>query len=85
MAVFLIPTLPDFLRYHESRANRVGPAVEAWGKANGIPVKDLLPEMDRRATGDYRSFFLKCDGHWSPKGGKVAAEVLEAWLAQLPK
>jgi hypothetical protein len=85
MAVFLIPTLTDFLRYHQSAANRVGPAVEAWGKANGIPVKDLLPEMDGRAAGDYRPFFLRCDGHWSPEGGKVAAEVLEPWLAQLPK
>jgi len=85
MAVFLIPTLNDFLRYHQSRANRVGPAAVNWGQANGIPVKDLLPDMDARANGNYRAFFLGCDGHWSPKGGQVAADVLEPWLAQLDK
>lgn len=85
VAVFLIPTLTDFLRYHQSGADRVGPAVTAWGQTNGIPVKDLLPEMDARAHGDYRSFFLGCDGHWSPKGGQAAANVLQPWLAQLDK
>lgn len=83
MAVFLIPTYTDFLRYRQSHADKVGPAVEQWGKANGIPVKDLLPEMDARAGKDPRDFFLKCDGHWSPEGGQAAAEALEPWLTQL--
>jgi hypothetical protein len=83
LAVFLIPTLTDFLRYHQSKTDRVGPAVEAWGESNGVPVKDLLPEMAARAAGRYRSFFLKCDGHWSPAGGQAAAQVLEPWLARL--
>ena len=85
VAVFLIPTLTDFVRFHQSGANRVGPAVANWGQANGIPVKDLLPEMDARAAGNYRNFFLGCDGHWSPKGGQAAADVLVPWLAQLNK
>ena len=85
MAVFLIPTLNDFLRYHQSGTNRVGPAVVKWGQTNGIPVKDLLPDMDTRANGNYRPFFLGCDGHWSPKGGQAAADVLEPWLTQLDK
>jgi len=83
MAVLLLPTYTDFLRYHQSGADRVGPAVEKWGQANSVPVKDLLPEMDARSGGNYRNFFLKCDGHWSPQGGQAAAEVLEPWLAQL--
>ncbi len=83
MAVFLIPTYTDFLRYRQSHDDRVGPAVESWGRANGVPVKDLLPEMDERAGGNPRNFFLRCDGHWSPAGGQAAAEVLEPWLAQL--
>jgi hypothetical protein len=83
VAVMLVPTLNDFLRYHASQADRVGPAVEKWGEANGVPVKDLLPEMDARAAGNYRDLFLKCDGHWSARGGQLAAEVLEPWLAQI--
>jgi hypothetical protein len=85
MAVILIPTLNDFLRYQASNSDRVGPDVEKWGQANGVPVKDLLPEMDRKAAGNYRDFFLNCDGHWSPRGGQVAAQVLEPWLASLGK
>jgi lysophospholipase L1-like esterase len=83
MAVFLIPTLTDFLRYHQSGTDRVGPAVASWGQTHGIPVKDLLPEMNARAAGNYRNFFLGCDGHWSPQGGQVAADVLKPWLDQL--
>ena len=83
MAVFLIPTANDFQRLHQSGANRIGPLVEAWGQQNTVPVKDLLPEMDARSQGDFRSYFLSCDGHWSPKGSAAAADVLQPWLSQL--
>ncbi len=83
MAVFLIPTYTDFLRYRKAHDDRVGPAVEFWGHANDVPVKDLLPEMDARAGDNPRTFFLHCDGHWSPAGGEAAAEVLKPWLAKL--
>ena len=83
VGVFLIPTYTDFLRYRQSHDDRVGPAVESWGQANGVAVKDLLPEMNARAGSNPRNFFLRCDGHWSPAGGQAAAEVLETWLEQL--
>jgi len=83
MAVVLIPTSNDFARLKQSGANRLGPVVLSWGQEKGIPVKDLLPDMDARSGGDFHTFFLSCDGHWTPKGSKVAAEVLEPWLAQL--
>lgn len=78
--VFLIPRANDFLRLHQSGANRLGPVMEQWGTEVGIPVKDLLPEMNARAQNDYMSYFLTCDGHWSAKGDAVAAQVLEPWL-----
>jgi hypothetical protein len=82
-AVFLIPRAIDFQRLHQSGANRLGPVMERWGQEVGIPVKDLLPEMDERSKGDdYRSYFLSCDGHWSAHGDAVAAEVLEPWLSE---
>ena len=64
--------------------------MEQWGTEVGIPVKDLLPEMDALAQNDsksdskdgYMSYFLTCDGHWSAKGDAVAAQVLEPWLAE---
>ena len=80
-AVFLIPRAVDFQRLHQSGADRLGPVMEQWGQEVGIPIKDLLPEMDAQAKGgDYRSYFLSCDGHWSPKGDAMAAKILEPWL-----
>jgi hypothetical protein len=80
--VFLIPRARDFQRLHQAGTNHLGPVMEAWGRESGIPVKDLLPEMNRRAANDYMSYFLKCDGHWSARGDAVAAQILEPWLAE---
>jgi hypothetical protein len=80
MAVFLIPTANDFRRLHQSGADRLGPVMEQWGESNHIAVKDLLPEMDALSQGKFPDMFLSCDGHWSPHGGEIAAEVLQKWL-----
>jgi hypothetical protein len=82
MHVFLIPTAIDFERLHKSGANRLGAILERWGKDSGVAVKDLLPDMDARSGGDYHSYFLRCDGHWSAKGNIVAADILQSWLAK---
>ena len=79
MAVFLIPRANDFLRLHEAGTNRLGPVMEHWGHDVGIPVKDLLPDMEVRCNGDYTSYFHSCDGHWSAGGNAVAASILEPW------
>jgi hypothetical protein len=80
VAVFLIPHARDFIRLRQSGSNRLGPVMERWGRDQGIPIKDLLPEMNQRAGADYRSYFLPCDGHWSARGNAVAASILEPWL-----
>ena len=82
VAVFLIPRANDFQRLHRAGTNRLGPIMEAWGSQVGIPVKDLLPDMDARDRAGFMSYFLKCDGHWSAHGDAVAAQILEPWLAE---
>jgi hypothetical protein len=82
VTVFLIPTLNDFLRLHQSHADRLGPVLESWGQEAGIPVKDLLPEMNALAEDNFRSYFLTCDGHWSAQGNSTAADILKTWLDQ---
>jgi hypothetical protein len=79
-AVFLIPRANDFLRLHQKGTNRLGPVLERWGEDVGIPVKDLLPDMDARSNGQFLSYFLSCDGHWSARGNVAAAGILEPWL-----
>ena len=82
MAVFLIPHAIDFQRVHKTRTNPLGPLIERWGKQQDVPVKDLLPEMDAMSGGDFLSYSL-CDGHWSVRGGTVAAKILEPWLREI--
>jgi hypothetical protein len=83
MAVILIPTYTDFHRFEQSQANRLGPVVAKWGLDEGVAVKDLLPQMAALAGAQYPTYFLSCDGHWTPKGAKTAAEILEPWLSQV--
>ncbi len=66
---------------HESHEDDLGPLMEQRGQQAGIPVKYLLPEMDALSGGDYRSYFLLCDNHWSAHGSAVAADILLSWLA----
>jgi hypothetical protein len=78
-AVFLIPRAIDFERLRTAGSNRLGPTMEQWGNQVGIPVKDLLPQMNA-ATHDFQSYFLSCDGHWAAPGAARAAQILEPWL-----
>lgn len=82
MAVFLIPRANDFKRLREAGADRLGPVMESWGQEVGIPIKDLLPEMDARSNGDSKSYFFSCDNHWSARGSAVAADIMETWLGE---
>jgi hypothetical protein len=38
--------------------------------------------MDIDSGGNYMPYFLTCDGHWSARGNRVAANVLEPWLGE---
>jgi hypothetical protein len=82
MAVVLIPHAIDFQRVHNTGTNPLGPLVEKWGEQRNVPVKDLLPEMDAMSGGDFLAYSL-CDGHWSERGGAVAAQILEPWIQQI--
>jgi hypothetical protein len=82
MAVVLIPHAIDFQRVHNTGTNPLGPLVEKWGEQRNVPVKDLLPEMDAMSGGNFLAYSL-CDGHWSERGGAVAAQILEPWIQQI--
>lgn len=79
MSVFLVPRPADF-EHAKKGSNRLGPVLEKWGRANGIPVKDLLPEMDTRTHGDFHKLILPCDTHWSAYGNALAADILQPWI-----
>lgn len=79
MYVFVVPRPTDFERAHKG-SNRLGPVLEAWGREQGIQLKDLLPEMDARTSGNYKPLILPCDLHWSAYGNSMAADILQSWV-----
>ncbi|MEW6269259.1 MAG: GDSL-type esterase/lipase family protein [Thermodesulfobacteriota bacterium] len=50
--------------------------LRGFGDAHGVPVIDLLEPL-RRARARERLYYLE-DGHWTPAGHAVAAEVIAA-------
>ena len=55
--------------------------VAAWAAANGIRYVDLQPAF-REAAAEGQRLFIERDGHFTPAGHAVAAEVFaEAWPA----
>jgi hypothetical protein len=55
--------------------------VRQFGAEAGIPVVDLREPL--RAHADEPIYFVR-DGHWTPRGHRVAAEAIAAAIAQRP-
>jgi hypothetical protein len=94
MAVVVIPykvqTVPEarrkeevFLALAESDLDveQPGRRVQAWGRARGVPIIDLLPVF--RHARDPASLYFRVDVHWNDKGHEVAGHVLADRLLAL--
>jgi hypothetical protein len=76
-----IPTLIDYDRMRSG-----GSVKDQWWygelldleKKRGLIFVDLLKFSPARE--EFTSYFLKCDGHWSPQGNKWAAGILTRTL-----
>jgi hypothetical protein len=71
---FTIPRLSDLQRLKDQTSSMVQ-KMQKFADETGLTYIDLAPEMQNSAP-DIRDLFLACDGHWSPKGHSVAAEIL---------
>jgi len=77
LALVLVPTLSDLLRYEESAADPLGSRLREIGEAQGIRVVNLLPLLASHARPFERYFFATCDDeHWNAYGNAVAFEYL---------
>ena len=79
VTIAIIPRRNDFARVAAEGRNRLGDIMKRFGAENGIDVIDLLAPM-KAFQPDTAKLFLPCDGHWSPLGHRVAADVLEKAL-----
>ncbi|WP_126465081.1 SGNH/GDSL hydrolase family protein [Candidatus Terasakiella magnetica] len=79
VSFFTIPRLADLKRLPSEKSDMVD-QFKAFAIENDINYIDLAPYMSA-AVKDVFSLFLPCDGHWSPLGHKVAADILKKQLA----
>jgi hypothetical protein len=75
VTIAIIPRRGDFARVAAEGKNPLGDVMKRFGAENGINIVDLLPLMPAIEP-DTNQYFFRCDGHWSPLGNRVAAEVL---------
>jgi len=75
VTIAIIPRSGDFARVAAEGWNRLGNIMKRFGAENGIDIVDLLAPM-QAIEPNTEKLFLSCDGHWSPLGHRVAAEVL---------
>jgi len=75
---FTIPRLSDMKRLKTQKS----PLIEefsSFAKANQMTYFDLTEAMSAKVT-VLEDLFLSCDGHWTPLGHQIAAEVIEEKL-----
>ena len=81
-----VPTSWEFREQAPPPELRVGPTfadnVAAWAAANGVRYVDLQPAF-RTAAAEGQRLFFERDGHFTPAGHAVAAEVFAAAWPEL--
>ena len=89
-AEFTLSAVPNTREFRDPALRapelRVGPTfadnVAAWAAANGVRYVDLQPAF-RAAAADGQRLFFERDGHFTPAGHAVAAEVFAAAWPEL--
>lgn len=80
VTIVSIPVRADLERYGKEGEAPLSREMAVFSRENGFQFIDLLPLMYKHSK-DTRDYYLRCDGHWSPYGHEVAAELL---LKNLP-
>jgi hypothetical protein len=52
-------------------------------RARGIPLVDLTPAFAAESVASSEALYKRSDNHWTPRGNRVAARLLTAFLAPL--
>ncbi|NVK18562.1 MAG: SGNH/GDSL hydrolase family protein [Methylocystaceae bacterium] len=66
---------PNDLKRQAETPSPIIARLSAFAAENDIKFVDLAPETLERET-DIKSLYLPCDGHWSPKGHQLAADII---------
>jgi len=63
-----------------SEETQIEKRLASWTKQSNVPFLDLTPTF-RRAIEHEHDLNWKLDGHWTPKGHRVAAQAMMEWLS----
>ncbi len=73
--VVVIPRPSDVERYRADGRAPLTDLLDHIGTAHdNVAVIDLLPELSR--AGNLQALYNRCDGHWSPEGAALAADLI---------
>lgn len=75
LVILTIPTLNDIRRFSQNRLSPLHALMEKYCNERNIKYVDLLPFFFENYS-PWEDLYLPCDGHWSEKGHKAAAEIL---------
>jgi hypothetical protein len=73
--VMTIPILKDIERYQKNHKNELASQLGDFCKKKGVNYIDLLPILSSHKNPS--ELFISCDGHWSEKGERNVAEILQ--------
>jgi hypothetical protein len=83
-----VARLASTLRYRGLSDAEIDPALpntrlRDYARSRGIPLLDLTPVFVAENTAEAEPLYKRNDNHWTPRGNRVAAGPLTAFLATL--
>jgi hypothetical protein len=83
-----VARLSASLRYRGLSSAEIDPALpntllREYARTRGIPLVDLTPGFVAESAAASEPLYKRNDNHWTPRGNRVAARLLTAFLAPL--
>ena len=80
IVIFTIQSLEEVEEYRKLNKNKLGEELMLFCNENGMEYIDLLKIFSSQKG--YSDLFIECDGHWSPSGNQLAAEIVFQHLSK---
>jgi|TARA_B100001964_G_scaffold72961_1_gene82698 hypothetical protein len=75
-----IPRLQDFIRYNSSSSLNTVYWNNYLINKDKLNDKFMFIDLIKHQPKDLNEIYLKCDGHWSPKGNEWAAKIISDFI-----
>ena len=76
--VLAVPTLTDLKAYDQQPKDDLSPRLRELCRRSGAAYVNLLPGFHEQGAGAWPGLYVPCDGHFTPEGERLVAEILLA-------